>query len=696
MITAAEPEFRLPESLACLGRLALNVRWSWNARVLELFHDLDPELWDKKTGPVALLRRSERLSRASRDPRFVRRCHEQAAELNEYLGQPPQSTPRVAYFCAEYGFHETIPLYCGGLGILAGDHCKEASDQKFPMIAVGILYRRGFFTQRLDWEGRQEHEYPVVDPLDLPVSRVLDPATGRPLTVQVPVPGREVAVAVWLMRVGVTPLLLLDTDTPPNSQEDCCITSQLYMRGREMRFYQETILGVGGIRALRALGITPTVYHMNEGHSALLLLELLAEECRAGSSFEQARAKVKSQSVLTIHTPVPEGNERFDHGLVDPFLSALLPGTGLVSAQLLALGQDSKKSPDVFDMTAFALRHSRLQNGVSRLHGHTADKTWRRIAGQPLMGLTNGVHLPTWLGPDLKGALESVGCLFEPTTAHPGLKSALKKLDRQLLWRSHCNQKERMIRFVRQRLFDQMARSGSGPSELGQCMNALDPSVFTIGFSRRFAPYKRADLVFADPKRLSRILADKRRPVQIVFAGKAHPGDREGQALIAKVFRLSHSWRFGGRVFLVEDYNMEVGRMLVQGVDLWLNNPRRPLEASGTSGMKAAVNGVPNLSVLDGWWDEAHSGANGWAIGDRKTIADVKAQDAKDAASLYRLLETEVVPLFYERDSSGFPSAWAEVMVASIEASMWQFSTARMLSEYNEQMYDVGGTGASR
>lgn len=689
---APHPGLDLPASVAGLATLATNLRWTWREETRALFRDVDPELWDQNLGPVGLLRRTRRLKDVAADPAWVGRIAGEAAELDLYLaGATPADRPPIAYFCAEYGFHESLPLYAGGLGILAGDHAKEASDLGLPFVGIGLFYRRGFFNQIIDWTGRQEARFPTNDPLDLPVTRLLDPV-GEPLTVAIPFPGRTVRASVWRVAVGRAPVLLLDTDRPDNTPEDRKITSQLYTAGRDMRLCQEIVLGVGGVKTLDALGLRPGVFHLNEGHSAFLLWERLRALVAVNRTLAEAIAEVTATSILTIHTPVPEGNERFDAEAVRHLTSALLDGSGIPSEALLTRGLDSKATPGVFDMTAFALRLTKRQNGVSLLHGRTADRTWRKVAGQEVIGVTNGVHMPTWLGPEVREVLEAAGASFADRTWAPhksGRWTGESALDGRALWRAHRCQKQRLVAFARDRMFEQFARHGAGPEALRTIRAALDPDAFTIGFARRFATYKRAHLMFADARRLLRLLANPDRPVQVVFAGKAHHSDRGGQALVAKVFRQTISKRFRGRVFLLEDYDMEVGRMLVQGVDVWLNNPRRPLEASGTSGMKAAANGVPNVSVLDGWWDEAFvDGAkrNGWAIGGRESVAEEATQDARDAEALYRVLEDEVIPLFFSRDADGTPSAWIEVMRRSIATSLWAFSTARMLSDYDERM----------
>ncbi|MCW5943741.1 MAG: alpha-glucan family phosphorylase [Fimbriimonadaceae bacterium] len=682
----------LPASVAGLAALATNLRWTWREETRALFRDIDPELWDQNLGPVAFLRRTRRLNDIASDPAWIGRIAGENAELDLYLGSaPPTSRAPIAYFCAEYGFHESFPLYAGGLGILAGDHAKEASDLGLPFVGIGLFYRRGFFNQMVDWTGRQEHRFPTNDPLDQPVARLLNPV-GEPLVVTLPFPGRRVRASVWRVAVGRVPVLLLDTDRPDNAPEDRMITSQLYTAGRDMRLCQEVVLGVGGVRVLEALGLRPGVFHLNEGHSAFLLLERLRAKVAAGQTLAQAIGEVTATSILTIHTPVPEGNERFDADAVRLHMDALLADTGIASSDLLARGLDSKATKGVFDMTAFAIRLTRLQNGVSLLHGRTADRTWRKIAGKEVIGVTNGVHMPTWLGPEVREVLEGAGASFADATRvvhEHGRWTGADVLDGPALWRAHLAQKRRLLAFAGERMFAQFARHGAGPAELRGILTAMNPDALTIGFARRFATYKRAHLMFADARRLLRMLANPDRPVQVVFAGKAHHSDRGGQALVAKVFRQVLSKRFRGRVFLLEDYDMEVGRMLVQGVDVWLNNPRRPLEASGTSGMKAAANAIPNVSILDGWWDEAFEDGrarNGWAIGGRKTLPDEAAQDKADAEALYRVLENEVIPLYFARGTDGLPSGWIEVMKRSVATGLWAFSTARMLQDYDQRM----------
>jgi starch phosphorylase len=703
--TIPDPIVDLPKGLAPLVDLAYNLRWTWRRETQELFRQVDPVLWEANVSPVKILRGVRDWKDLESLPGFVESVASEKGNLAAYLADGEDSPLAhlnrqiedrpVAYFCAEYALHTSMNQYAGGLGILAGDHCKEASDCRLPFIGIGLFYRRGFFHQMIDWSGRQEARYPTYPPVDLPIHRVADPATGEELNVSLEFPGRDVLAAVWLMRVGRTPLILLDTDLPTNNPEDRKITSQVYTNQREMRLYQETVLGIGGVRALRKLGIEAGCFHLNEGHSALLLLERMRELVVKGMGHEEALEAVRRTSVLTIHTPVPEGNERFDAALVASALKRFVAGSSLIESQLLKDGLGADKDPTVFDMTAFGLRHSSAANGVSLLHGRTADKTWSSVLGTSVVGITNGVHMPTWMGNEMRSLLERHGAKFDLCSEfevnsedRPSWRPALD-LASDELWAAHLAQKRALIFWAQNRLFEQFARHGQGPSVLRKFADALDPDAFLIGFARRFATYKRAALLFSDLKRALSLLDGQGRKIQIMFAGKSHPSDRGGQAVIQQVFDLCQSSELAGKVFLLEDYDMESGAKLVQGADLWLNNPRRPLEASGTSGMKAAANGVPNLSILDGWWDEAFqpNPRNGWAIGDATVPADSRRQDRRDALALYKALEKEVVPCFFDRDPSGLPQRWIQIMRRSIADSLYSFSTVRMLRDYSQEMY---------
>ena len=602
----------------------------------------------------------------------------------------------IAYFCAEYGFHESLGIYSGGLGVLAGDHMKSASDMALPLVGVGLLYRKGYFRQTIDADGHQEHAYPDYDLSRLPLLQAAD-SDGSPLRITIPLPGRDLTVAVWVAQVGRVPVLLLDTDVPENLDADRPITNILYVRGREMRLHQELVLGVGGVRAIRALGLAPAVWHLNEGHSAFLLAERTRELVATGLPLDESFAQVRSSSVFTIHTPVSAGNERFDADLVRRIAGPLLDGDGRPTTggvpieRVLELGRDGTGDLHSFDLTALSLRLTNGANAVSQLHAETANATWQSLIDRPILGITNGVHAPTWVGSAMADLydrqLEADLDDLDPQSQRGRFWERMARVPDADLWRAHQRQKLELAIFARGRLRNQFARHGEAPSVLQELESALDPEALTIGFARRFATYKRAGLLFTEMDRLARLLWDRERPLQIIFAGKAHPADRPGQQVIQDIFARSRSQELRGRVFIVEDYDMRIARFLVQGVDVWLNNPRRPLEASGTSGMKAAQNGVVNASVLDGWWDEGFTGDNGWAIGGREMNPDEAAQDWADAQDLYRLLEQDIIPRYYERDANGIPRRWTELMKRSMASTIWRFSTTRMLHEYTERLY---------
>ena len=702
--------FRLPPQLEGLRRLAYNLYWSWHPRAKILFARIDAIQWARYRNPIPVLANPPPWGPLLDDPAFMAEYEDVLADFDRYLADGrgqwferhhgADLRGPIAYFCAEYGFYESLGIYSGGLGVLAGDHTKTASDMALPFVGVGLLYRKGYFRQTIDADGHQEHAYPDYDVSRLPLSRVQG-VDGEPLQVTVALPGRELTVAVWCAQVGRVPVLLLDTDVPDNADADRPITHILYVRGREMRLHQELVLGVGGVRAIRALGIAPAVWHLNEGHSAFLLAERARELVDDGASLDDAWRRVRRDSVFTIHTPVSAGNERFEAGLVRRVAGPLLAGDGRANTggvsidEVLALGQGVDGDPDQFDMTAFSLRLTNGANAVSQLHAETANATWSQVLDdRPILGITNGIHTPSWIGTSmgelltrhLDVDLDNLGDVDADGEGNP-FWERIDELDDDDLWEAHQRQKRELALFARGRLRNQFARHGEAPSVLDELERALDPDVLTIGFARRFATYKRASMIFSDIDRLARLLWDKGRPVQVVFAGKAHPADRPGQQVIQEIFARSRSEKLRGRVFIVEDYDMRIAQFLVQGVDIWLNNPRRPLEASGTSGMKAAANGVVNVSVLDGWWDEGWSEDNGWAIGGRESNPDEGAQDWADAMDLYRLLENEIVPAYYERDRRGRPATWLGWMRRSMASTIWQFSTTRMLQDYIERLY---------
>ena len=698
--------FTLPPKLEGLRRMAYNLWWSWHPRARVMFSRIDAGSYARHRNPVPVLAGPVAWSQLLENPAFMAEYTTILREFDQYMANGADHwfarehgsrlDGPIAYFCAEYGFHESLGIYSGGLGVLAGDHMKTASDMALPLVGVGLLYRKGYFRQTIDADGHQEHAYPDYDPALLPIRRALSPL-GEPLTVSVELPGRDLQVAVWVVQVGRVPVLLLDTDVPDNDDSDRPITHILYVRGREMRLHQELVLGVGGVRALRALGLAPAVWHLNEGHSAFLLAERAREMVAEGAAVDDALAAVRRNSVFTIHTPVSAGNERFDADLVRRVAGPLLdgdgrPGTGGVPlSTVLELGLGVERDGSQFDMTAFSLRLTNGANAVSRLHGHTANSTWQGIAPHEILGLTNGVHTPTWLGQPIRDVLERhTDARFDAmddARAGDRFWERIGQVSDEDLWEAHQRQKLELSIFARGRLRNQFARHGEAPAALEELEEVLDPSALTIGFARRFATYKRASLLFSDLDRLARLVWDQERPVQIIFAGKAHPADRPGQGVIQNIFSRSRSPQLRGRVFIMEDYDIRIARFLVQGVDVWLNNPRRPLEASGTSGMKAAANGVLNMSVLDGWWDEGWTGDNGWAIGGRETNPDEGAQDWADAQDLYRILEQELIPTYYDRDANGIPTRFVQLMRNSISSTIWRFSTTRMLHEYVEWLY---------
>jgi starch phosphorylase len=697
-----------------LRALAYNLYWAWHPRTRIIWSRIDRKSWTRHRNPIPVLAGPVNWNPLLDDTNFMADVREVLREFDRYMSNGADrwftrhhadALPGpVAYFCAEYGLYESLGIYSGGLGVLAGAPMKTTSDMALPFVGVGLLYRRGYFHQTIDADGHQEHAYPDYDLSRLPVSRVMG-RDGDPLLVSLALPGRDLHIAVWSVQVGRTPVLLLDTDIPENADGDRPITHILYVRGREMRLHQELVLGVGGVRALRALDIEPAVWHLNEGHSAFLLAERAREHVAAGSTLDEAWDLVRTNSVFTIHTPVSAGNERFASDLVRAVAGPLLDGDkrpqtgGVPIDAVLEMGLGPEGDRSEFDMTGFSLRLTRDANAVSKLHAETADATWHGISPHRIRAITNGIHVPSWAGNAMGETLERVlHADLDDLDAESEVGPFWQRLDRiptEDLWETHQREKLELAIFARRRLRNQFARHGESPGVLDAIEAALDPEILTVGFARRFATYKRASLIFSDLDRLARILWNEDRPVQIVFAGKAHPADRPGQRVIQDIFTRSRSEPLRGRVFILEDYDIRIARYLVAGVDVWLNNPRRPLEASGTSGMKAGTNGGVNVSVLDGWWDEGWTGDNGWAIGGRETNPDEGAQDWADAQDLYRILEEEIVPRYYDRDARGLPTAWVDTMRRSMASTLWNFSTTRMLHDYVEKMY-LPAAGSAR
>jgi starch phosphorylase len=688
-------DIELPTSLERLRDLAYDLWWSWSPLCTRLFAWIDPEHWRRYHNPVQLLINVEprQWMRLLSDPEFGRTYEAAILALDEYRSHTRWVVEAgldlpgpVAYFSMEFGIHESLGVYSGGLGILAGDHCKAASDLGVPLVGVGLLYRSGYFRQTVDADGYQQHIYPDYDFARLPILPVQSPGGGV-LTVPVDLPGRIVQAAVWKAQVGRVPVLMLDTDIPLNDPADRPITGVLYVRGREMRLCQEIVLGVGGVRALSALGILPAVWHMNEGHVAFLNLERARERVREGDGLSDALKAVARNTVFTTHTPVPAGNETFDKKLVRRYLDFWIREVGVDPEEALALGADNGN----YNMTALAIRLSSRTNGVSKLHAQVSSAMWRHLfegePESPVGAITNGVHTESWVGPEMRAFYgQHLDPHWEQHLLQPEFWTRIRDVPDAGLWAAHRSQKERLIRFVRERVRQQSARHGLSPDELRTVEGLLDPHALTVGFARRFATYKRAFLILSDLDRLRALLSDPARPVQLIFAGKAHPADREGQDVIRQLVTLTKG-EFQGKLVFLEDYDIEIGRALVQGCDVWLNNPRRPQEASGTSGQKVPVNGGVNVSILDGWWVEAFRGDNGWAIGDTNVDPDVAAQDRSDAESLYRILSEEVVPRFFARDESGLPRLWIQTMKLSIESVIAPFSAHRMVRDYLTESY---------
>ncbi len=696
----------LPEPLKPLLDIARNVWWSWNVEAISLLRRVDPDLWDKHDGnPVAVLGSlsTERVSELERDRAFLAHLERVRSDLDRYLnlaswfdGEHENfKNGLIGYFSLEFGLHESLPLYSGGLGILAGDHLKSATDLGLPLVGVGLAYQYGYFRQYLNHDGWQMEEYSVNDFYNMSMSLEKD-ENGNNRTIEVHYPGRVVKARIWRLQVGRNPLFMLDTNIPDNRPEDRELTSRLYSGDNDMRIRQEILLGIGGLRALIALGLEPTVCHLNEGHSAFLALErinLLMKN--KGLDFDTAFELVRASNVFTTHTPVPAGNDHFHPDLVRTYLKRKADELGIDMERLLALGrQDPANKAETFCMTVLALRLSRFVNGVSELHGHVSRKMWQQVWSEvpaeeiPISHVTNGIHTRSWLCSEIARLYDRyLGPRWFEDPTNKTLWDRVDNIPDAELWRSHERMRERLVGFVRRRLRRQLRNRGANRSWIKQASEVLDPEALTIGFARRFATYKRAALILSDPARLSRILNNPERPVQIIFAGKAHPKDHPGKELIRQLIHLAEQDEFRQRIVFVEDYNIEVARYLVQGVDIWLNTPRRPLEASGTSGMKVPPNGGINLSVLDGWWCEGYQQDNGWAIGAGEDYEDQAYQDDVESTALYDLLENEIVPAFYERSSDDVPREWTRIMKNSMRTVNAEFNTNRMVEEYTERFY---------
>jgi starch phosphorylase len=694
----------LPAALEPLREMSFNLWWTWEPAARRLFRHLDHELWNRTNhNPVRMLQlsRQSRLEELAQDKSFLRELKQVFEEFEKYLGRQdtygktgPGSEIKnpIAYFSAEFGFHESIPNYSGGLGILAGDHCKSASDLDLNFVAIGLLYRHGYFRQQIDKDGVQAAINLNQNFYHLPIREALR-SNGKPL-ISVPILDRQVFARLWELKVGRVSLYLLDTDVPENSTEDRLITAELYGGDLEMRMRQEIMLGIGGVKALAALGVQPAVFHMNEGHSAFLALERIRlNVVEKKLDFYSALQLVAAANVFTTHTPVPAGNDSFPREMMRKYFGNFAKELNTPFDQLFTFGQTRLNPDDPFSMTILALRLSRHANGVSRLHGDVTRSLWKDvwtgvpIHEVPITSITNGVHTKTWMAPEFAALYRKHLGPWEEHLTEPEFWRGVHDIPDTQLWETHQKLKLRLIEFVRERERQRRERMGESPESIRKVNRILDPEILTIGFARRFATYKRATLLFSDKERLKRLLNDSTRPVQFIFAGKAHPRDEAGKALIQEVYKLSHEPGLENRIVFLEDYDSYIARRLVQGVDLWLNHPLRPLEASGTSGMKAAPNGGINLSVLDGWWREGYNGSNGWAIGGEINNGTAEFQNEVDATSLYQLLENQIIPLYYAKPDGKLPVAWLQLMRESIRSVTPVFNTQRMVKEYTEQLY---------
>ena len=705
--SASMADIELPREVLGLRDLAYNLWWTWNPQARRMFAHIQPGLWAIYRNPVELLINIEpaHWETLLEDEVFLSMYKSVLREFETYMksvndtwfakNHPGYQGGPFVYFSTEFGFHECLRTYSGGLGVLSGDHCKSASDLGIPFIGIGPLYKHGYFEQEVEQDGRQQHFYPAYDFSRLPIQPLLGD-NGRHLTVNIDFPDRTVYARVWLAQVGRVPVLLLDTDTNKNQPADRPITGQLYVSGREMRICQEIVIGMGGVRALQALDIEPACWHMNEGHCAFLGLERIRNCVKSGANFADACKEVAKNSVFTTHTPVPAGNEAFDIGLVRKYYKNYCEDIGVPLDQLINLGLSNPgQGNQPFSLTVLAIHLSTFCNGVSQLHGKVSNGMWRHLyqnlkpGENRIQAITNGIHTQTWMGYQISDLFDRYLTPAWRDNLMDELfwKRGVANIPNKELWDVHNLQKENLVRFIRNRERAHLARHGASPDDLRGVEQLLDPNVLTIGFARRFATYKRADLLFRDFDRLRSILKDFERPVQVVFAGKAHPADKPGQEFIRRIFDVSRNTDLHGHIVFIENYNMRVARMLVQGVDVWLNNPRRPHEASGTSGMKAPVNGGINFSIADGWWCEVQGPDAGWTIGNAEESDNPDKQDHNDSESLYDILENRIAPLFYKRDANGLPAGWIKMMKASIATVTPRFSTARMVRDYTEQAY---------
>ena len=698
---------QLPEKISRLTEIANNLWWSWNTEFLKLFQIIDIDLWENVgKNPIKFLKlvNQSKIEQVSEDQEFLKQYNKVVENFDNYMNSkdtwfnkkyPNNKKDLIAYFSAEYGLDEVVPIYSGGLGILSGDHLKSASDLGLPFVAVGLLYKNGYFHQKINGRGEQCSEYHNIDLYNLPISPVKDKMDDD-VIIDVELGDRILHLKLWQINVGRVKLYLMDSDIEQNDEDLRNITLRLYGGDKEMRIRQEIVLGMAGVKALKYLGLKPTLYHMNEGHSSFLNLQLIYNIMQEKQvSFEIAKEMATVETVFTTHTPVPAGNDIFDVTLVEKYFSNFWPKLGISREEFLKLGmKENEGFEQGFNMGILALKIAGKKNGVSKLHGEVSrelfSEVWPNIAEDesPITYVTNGIHTCTWLAPNLKALYnEYLPPYWQDKIEQDSTWQRIDNIPDDRLWAAHIARKEKLMRLIKQNITERYVNSGIGYDQIGEIVNALNPKALTIGFARRFATYKRATLIFKDIARLTQILNDESRPVQIVFAGKAHPQDKEGQDLIKYIHEVSLMPQFKGKIFILENYNIGMSRYLISGVDVWLNNPRRPMEASGTSGEKASVNGVVNCSILDGWWAEGYDGTNGWAIGTNASYNSYDEQDKADSNSLYHLLENKIIPAYYNQDQRGISNEWLTLMKNSIKTTGGKYSTSRMVIDYINDLY---------
>ena len=699
---------QLPERIKGLSTIANNLWWSWNSEFLRLFKEIDIDLWERvEKNPVKFLRlvSQDKLNEILQNSEFLKKYDELLENHANYMSSkntwfskkyPNNKNDLIAYFSAEYGLDEIMQIYSGGLGILSGDHLKSASDLGIPLVAVGLLYKNGYFHQKINAYGEQETEFKNIDVSNLPITEVKD-AKKDNILVSVNMPKGTLYLKIWQVNVGRVKLYLLDSDVEENIEEYRGITSTLYGGNQETRIQQEIVLGMGGVKVLKILGLNPTIYHMNEGHSSFLILELINQIMQEKKvSFNIAKDIVSSKTVFTTHTPVPAGNDIFPLSLVETYFDGIWEKYGISKNEFFKMGMapNSEVENSEFNMGILALKVAGKKNGVSKLHGAVSrelfSEVWPNIIAHesPITYVTNGIHTCSWLAPNLKKLYNKYLIPFwQDMIYDDNVWKNVKNIPNKDLWDAHIDRKRKLLALVKDNTAERLKRNGYTYDQIAKIVSGLNPNALTIGFARRFATYKRATLIFRDLERITQILNDKNRPVQLIFAGKAHPADKEGQELIKFIHEISMKPQFKGKVFLLEDYSIGMSRYLISGVDVWLNNPRRPMEASGTSGQKASVNGVINFSILDGWWAEGYNANNGWKIGTNADYDNYEIQDNDDSESIYNTLEKKIIPSYYNQNDKGFSNSWVNMMKESIITTGGKFSTARMLVDYVQKLY---------